>query len=164
MKRLACLLVMALGSNLLHARAEDEEKVPLEKLPKAVRQAVEKRFPKVEITGASKEKEGDKLVFEVSLKKNGKNIDVTLTETGVITLIEQELDFADLPEAVAKAFDEKYPKAKYEIVESVTKAADGKETLEYYEATLIDGAKKRWEVEVLPSGKIKSATEVKDGK
>lgn len=158
MKRLACLLVVALGTNLIHARTEDEEeKVPLDKLPKAV----EKRFPKIEITGASKEKENDKIVFEVSLKKNGKNIDVTLTETGTITLIEQELAFADLPKAVAAAFEEKYPKAKYEIVESVTKVTDGKETLEYYEATLVDAEKKKWEVEVLPDGKIKAATEVK---
>jgi hypothetical protein len=51
-----------------------------------------------------------------------------------------------------------------EIVESVTKVADGKETLEYYEATLVAADKKKWEAEVLPDGKFKSATEVKGGK
>ncbi len=101
------------------------------------------------------------MVYEVSLKKDGKKIDATVTEAGAITQIEQELAFKDLPKAVAKTFEEKYPKAKYEVVESVTKVADGKETLEYYEAVLIDGDKKKWEVEVLPDGKLTGATEVK---
>ena len=142
----------------------NEEKVPLDKLPQAVTEAVQKRFPKVEMTGASKEKDGDRVVYEVTLKKDGKAIDVTVTAAGTISLIEQQLDFKDLPKAVAKTFREKYPDARYEIVESVTKVAGGKETLEYYEATLVDAGKKTWEVEVLPDGKFKSATEVKDEK
>ena len=163
MNRIACVLALAAGmAAVVNVRA-DEEKVPLDKLPKAVKEAVEKRFPKVEMNGASREKDGDKLVYEVSLKKDGKNIDVTVTEAGAITLIEQQLDFKDLPKAVATTFEEKYPKARYEIVESVTKVAEGKETLEYYEAKVV-AAGKTWEVEVLPDGKFKSATEVKDGK
>jgi uncharacterized membrane protein YkoI len=142
----------------------DEEKVPLDKLPKAVAAAVQKRFPKVPVKDAAKEKDGDKVVYEVSLTKDGKNIDVTLTEAGAITLIEQQIGFADLPKAVAEAFEAKYPNAKYEIVETVTKVADGKETLEYYEAKLVAGDKKTWEVEVLPDGTIKAANAVKDGK
>jgi hypothetical protein len=161
MKTLVALF--AAGLVAVAAARADEEAVAPDKLPKAVTAAVQKRFPKVEVTGASKEKDGDKVVFEVSLKKDGKNIDVTLTEAGVITLIEQELAFKDLPKAVAKTFGEKYADAKYEIIESVTKVADGKETLEYYESTLVSGGKK-WEVEVLPDGKFKSATEVKDKK
>ena len=164
MNRIACVLALAVGMVAVVGVRADEEKVPLDKLPKAVAEAVQKRFPKVEVTGASKEKDGDKVVYEVSLKREGKNIDVTVTEAGAITLIEQQLDFKELPKAVAKTFGEKYPDARYEIVESVTKVADGKETLEYYEATLVDAGKKKWEVEVLPDGKFKSATEVKDEK
>lgn len=158
MRAILCALAVLVVS--AGARA-DEEAVPLDKLPKAVREAVEKRFPKVMMKEASKEKDGDKVVYEVTLKKDGKNIDVTVTEAGAITLIEQEIDFKDLPKSVARTFQEKYPKAKYEIVESVTKVADGKETLEYYEAKLVAGGK-TWEVEVLPDGKLKSATEVKE--
>jgi uncharacterized membrane protein YkoI len=161
MRAVLCLALVVVGAALVRA---DEEKVPLEKLPKAVVEAVQKRFPKIKMVGASKEKEGDKVVYEVTLKKDGKNIDVTVTEAGAITLIEQELAFKDLPKAVARTFEEKYPKAKYEIIESVTKVADGKETLEYYEATLVAADQKKWEVEVLPDGKFKSATEAKGGK
>ena len=164
MNRSACVAVLAVGLAAVTGVRADEEKVPLDKLPRAVKEAVAKRFPKVEVTGASREKDGDKVVYEVSLKRGGMNIDVTLTEAGAITLIEQQLAFKDLPKAVARTFEDKYPKAEYEVVESVTKVAGGKETLEYYEAKLVSADKKKWEVEVLPDGKFKSATEVKDGK
>lgn len=164
MSKFACVVALGVGLMAVFGVRADEEKVPLDKLPKAVKEAVEKRFPKVEMKEASKEKDGDKVVYEVTLKKDGKAIDVTVTETGAIVLIEQEIEFKDLPKAVAKTFEEKYPKARYEIVESVTKVADGKETLEYYEAKLVDAGKKKWEVEVLPDGKVKAATEVKDEK
>ncbi len=160
MRGVFCLAVVVAGSVVAWA---DEEKVPLDKLPRAVAEAVKKRFPKLKFTGASKEKDKEKVVYEVSLKKDGKNIDVTVTEAGAITLIEQELAFKDLPKAVAKTFKEKYPKAKYQIIESVTKVEAGKEKLAYYEATLVAGGK-TWEVEILPDGKFKSATEVKKGK
>lgn len=146
------------------ARADDEENVALDKLPKAVMDAVAKRFPKIKMTGASKEKEDGKVLYEVTLKKDDKKIDVTVTEAGAITLIEQQLVFADLPKEVAKTFEDKYPKAKFKIIESVSKVADGKETLEYYEAKLVAADGKTWEVEVLADGKFKSASEVKSGK
>jgi hypothetical protein len=162
MRAVLCVAAVLVGAAVVRA---DEENVPLNKLPTAVKEAVEKRFPKVEMKAASKEQDGDnKVVYEVTLKKDGKAIDVTVTEAGAITLIEQELAFKDLPRAVAATFEGKYPKAEYKIVESVTKVADGKESLEYYEAKLVAADKKTWEVEVLPDGKLKAATEVKDKK
>ena len=141
----------------------DEEKVPLDKLPKAVLEAAKKRFPKAEVKEASKETNDDKkTVYEVTLKEDGKNIDVTLTPEGKITLIEKEIDRKDLPKAVADTFDKKYPKATYKIVEEVIKVVDGKETLEYYEALLVTADKKTFEVEVLPDGKFKGETEKKE--
>jgi hypothetical protein len=161
MRWILCVAMLITGMALVSA---DEEQIPLNKLPKAVVEAVQKRFPKIPFTGASTEKDGTKVVFEVSLKQDGKNIDVTVSEAGAIVLIEQELAFRELPKAVAKTFNEKYPKAKYEIIESITKVAEGKESLAYYEATLVAADGKKWEVEVLPDGKLKSATEVKKAK
>ena len=159
MRAILAMVVVLSAASMLRA---DEENVPLDKLPKAITEAVQKRFPRVEMKSASKEKDGDKVVYEITLKKEGKNIDVTISEAGAISLIEQELDFKDLPAAVAKTFGEKYPNAKYEIVESVTKVVDGKESIEYYEAKLTGGDGKKWEVEILPDGKLKGATEIKD--
>lgn len=146
------------------AVSANADKVPLDKVPAAIKDAVKKRFPKAEMKDAGKEQDDQKKwVYEITLKQDKKNIDVTVTPEGSITLIEQELAFADLPKPVAATFEAKYPKATYKIVESVTKVKDGKETLEYYEALLVAADKKTYEVEVLPDGKFKSATEKKPG-
>jgi hypothetical protein len=139
----------------------DEEKVPLDKAPKAVLEAAKKRFPKAEVVGVSKETEKDKTVYEVELKENGKTIDVTVTPEGVITLIEQQIDAKDLPKAVAEALEKKYPKATYKIIEAVYSVKEGKETLDYYETTLVTADKKEYEVKVLADGKIKDEEEKK---
>src|SRR6478736_4892021 len=98
----------------------DEEKVPLDKVPKAVLEAAKKRFPKAEVVGASKETEKDKTVYEVELKEGGKTIDVTLTPEGTITVIERQIDAKELPKAVTETLDKEYPKATYKVVEEVT--------------------------------------------
>jgi hypothetical protein len=134
----------------------DEEKVPLDKVPKAVLEAATKRFPKAEVVGASKEADKDKTVYEVELKQGGKTIDVTLTPEGVITTIEQQIDAKDLPKAVAEALDKKYPKATHKIIEAVYAVKDGKEGLDFYEVLLVTAEKKEVEVQVLPDGKIKA--------
>src|SRR5205085_11412445 len=46
-------------------RADEEEKVPLDKLPKAVTEAVKKKFPRAELVSAEKEKQDGKTVYEV---------------------------------------------------------------------------------------------------
>ena len=158
-----CLAMTAVAAFILlpPVRA-DEEKVPLDKVPKAVLDAAKKRFPKGEVKGASKEVADGKTTYEISMKENGKNIDISLTPEGTITLIEKEVAFKELPKAVAATFNNKYPKATYQIIEEVIKVAEGKEMLEYYEAHLTTTDKKKIEAEVLPDGKFKSETEVKD--
>jgi hypothetical protein len=142
----------------------DEEKVPLDKVPKAVLEAAKKRFPKAEVVGASKETENKKTVYEIEMKADGKTIDVTVTEEGVITTIEQQIDAKDLPKAVTEALDKKYPKATYKIIEAVYSVKDGKEKLDYYEVLLVTAEKKEFEVEILADGKIKNEEEKKPEK
>jgi hypothetical protein len=133
----------------------DEEKVPLDKVPKAVLDAAKKRFPKAEVVGASKETENDKTVYEIELKENGKTIDVTITPEGVITTIEQQIDAKDLPKAVSEALEKKYAKATYKTIEAVYSVKDGKESLDFYEVLLVTAEKKEIEVKILADGKIK---------
>lgn len=142
----------------------DEEKVPLDKAPKAVLEAAKKRFPKAEVVGVSKEGEKDKTVYEVELKEAGKAIDVTLTPEGVITTIEQQIDAKDLPKAVSEALDKKYPKATFNIVEIVYAVKDGKENLDFYEVELTAADKKVFEVKVAADGTIKEVEEKKEEK
>ncbi|MBX9623228.1 MAG: hypothetical protein K2X82_05385 [Gemmataceae bacterium] len=156
--------VLALAVAVLPAplTRADEESIPFDKLPKAVADGFKKRFPNAKPTGASKETTEDKkTVYEVTFKTDGKTTDVTLTEGGAVTTIEKEIGKADLPKAAAAALDKKYPKATYKIVEEVTKVADGKEAVAYYEALVETADGKQWEVEVLKDGTIKNVEEKK---
>jgi uncharacterized membrane protein YkoI len=134
--------------------AADEEKVPLDKLPKAVVDAVKARFPDAKLVGAEKETENGKTVFEVAIKNKDQNIEVTLTPEGEIVEIEKEISAKDLPEKVTKALQAKYPKATYKTIEEVIKVDKKKEKLAYYEVLLVTADKKKFEVSVEPDGKI----------
>jgi hypothetical protein len=154
MRRIVCcLLAVGLFGAVAGVRG-DEEKVPLDKLPKAIKEAVKKRFPKADLVSAGKEKEGGKTVYEVTLKEAGLNIDVTATPDGTITTIEKQIKEKDLPEKVSAALAKKYPRATYKIIEEVWKVKGGKETMEYYEALLVTAEKKKLEVTVTAEGKI----------
>ncbi len=149
----AMIAVLAIGANDLRVRG-DEEKVPLDKVPKAVLDSVKKRFPKGEITAASKETDKDKVEYEVSVKETGKNIDVTLSPAGTILKLEKEIATKDLPKVVSESLAAKYPKAVYKLAEEVINVKDGEEKLEYYEVRLVTADGKMLEVVVSPNGKI----------
>jgi hypothetical protein len=153
-------VAVALGvfATAVAARA-DEEKVPLDKLPRAVADAVKARFRGAKLTGAAKEKEEGKTVYEVTLRDKDHGVDVTLTPEGKIVGIEKQIAARDLPRAVSEALEAKYPKADYKTVEEVIKVKGGEEKLESYEVLLITADKKKIEVVVSPEGKI---TKVED--
>ncbi len=127
----------------------DEEKVPLDKLPRAVTAAVKAKFPKAKLVSASKEVEDKKTLYEVSIKNEGQNIDVTVTPEGKIEIVEKEIKVTDLPKPVKAALDAKYPKAKIAKTEEITKG--DKVT---YEVLLTTAEKKTIEVVFDPSGKV----------
>jgi uncharacterized membrane protein YkoI len=142
-------LVALLGLAAVRADDEKEEKVALDKLPKAVTSAVKAKFEGCELVSASKEKEGGKDVFEITIKHKGHNIDVTFTPDGKLVSVEKEIEAKDLPKAVSEALDAKYPKAKIKKVEEETK--DGKVT---YEVLIVTADKKTMEVVFDPKGKV----------
>jgi hypothetical protein len=153
MTRLAGCVVFALIVVGLRA---DEEKVPLDKVPKPVLDAVKKRFPKAKLVEAAKETEGGKTTYEVVIKDGDTNIDIILTPDGKISVIEKTIKEKDLPEAVTKALKAKYSGAKYQKVEEVIKVTDGKETFDFYELQIVTADTKKVEVKIGKDGKIKS--------
>ena len=155
------LLVLSLCGNGGSAARADEEKIALDKLPKAVLEAAKARFPKAELIEAAKETDDDKVEYEVTLKDGETKYDVMFSPDGKITLIEKIIAAKDLPKAVAAALEEKYPKAVYKIYEELTKIADGKEFIAYYEVLIETADKKMLEVEVSPEGKILKTEEKK---
>lgn len=151
---------LLLAANAAHSQ---EEKVALAKVPKPVLSAAKAHFVDSEVTGASKETENGKLVYEVTIKHKGQNIDVTLTPEGEIILIEKEIAAKTLPASVASALQGKYPKAMYKIVEEIIKVEKKREKLAYYEVLLVKTDKKWLEVQVTPEGKIAHEEQKKPG-
>lgn len=150
---LTALLATALLAPLAHA---GEEKIELDKLPKAVKDAVTKRFPKAKLIEAAKEEDDKKKVeYEVTLKDGETKYDVMLTPEGAITLIEKTIAVSDLPKAVSAAIAKAYLNAKVTLAEEMTVVKDGKESLDHYEAVVETADKKTLELEVSPDGTIK---------
>lgn len=140
-----------------------EEKVPLDKVPKPVMEAVKARFKDAIVSGATKEKDDEgKLVYEVSLTVEDQTIDVVLAPEGDIHLIEKTIDAKNLPNAVAKALEDKYPKATYKRLEEVIKVEEKNEQLAYYEALLVTAKKRKLEVELTAEGNIVKESKVSD--
>ncbi len=139
-----------------------EERVPLDKVPKPVMEAVKARFNDADVTGASKETEDGKLVYEVTIKLKGQNIDVTVTPQGETLVVEKEIATGDLPKAVTKVLEDKYPKATYKIVEEITKVEKNEEKLAFYEVLLVTAEENALEVEVTAEGRIVNEEEGTD--
>jgi hypothetical protein len=102
------------------ARA-DEEKIALDKLPKAVTDSIQAKYADAKLVGAEKETKGDKTLYEVVIKHKDRNIELLLTPEGKIVEIEQAIAAKDLPRAVAQAIEKKYPKATIKAVEETTR-------------------------------------------
>src|SRR6266403_4728332 len=151
MRRSTPILAAALAfAALVSFVRADEQKVPLDKVPAKVLDAVKAKFPNAELKSASTEKEKNETIYEVTIKNDGQKIDVELKEDGTIVAIEKTIDAKDLPEKVTAAVKEKYGDVKYKRAEEVTK----KDKLEYYEVVIETAEKKVFEAEVSPVGKI----------
>lgn len=121
MNLLRTCLVAAVALAFSSATWADEEKVPLDKVPAKVKEAVKAKFPDAEIVAAEKEKDKDKTIYELNIKVKGQEIDVELTEDGKIISIEKTIAAKDLPKVVAEALEKKYPKAEITKAEEITK-------------------------------------------
>jgi uncharacterized membrane protein YkoI len=143
----AGLVLLAAG-----ARAEDE-KIPLDKVPKVIMKAIMDRFPGADVTSVEKEKENGKVMYDVELKHQGRKYEMDIQEDGTIVEIEKEVASKDVPEAITKAIKAKYPDCTIEEVMEVNKVEGKKETPINYEATIVTADKKKKEVIVSLDGK-----------
>ncbi len=153
----ALLWAMTVGFSLAtwstSARA-DEEKIALDQVPKPVMDAVKKKFPGAEIKQAEKEVEKDKTTYEIGLKHEGHNVDVSLKPDGTILEIEKEIAVKDLPAAVTKAINAKYAGAKIDKAEEIIEGDEVE-----YEVIVTTADKKMREIVLEPNGKIEEDEE-----
>ena len=165
---LMSLAVIGISGVMLLGQAQAKETaVPLDKLPKAVTEAVKKMFPKAELRKATQEKDDGETEYEVTIKNEGKMIDVTVDADGDIEGLEKEVDLKDLPkavkEAVKEAVSKAYPKAVQKSAEAVYEIEDGKEELKYYEIRVKAEDGKEVEVKVKTDGTLVTDADDDDG-
>jgi uncharacterized membrane protein YkoI len=134
-----------------------EEDIPLNKVPKAVMDSVKAKFPGAEMKGAAKEEEEGKTSYEVSITYGGKKIDVVAKPDGTILAVETVIKAADLPAAVKKTLEAKYPKAEYKTIESIEEG----DKLSY-EVLLETADDKDLEITLDRNGKILETEEKKE--
>src|SRR5262249_26832403 len=120
----AVATLLVLGTT---ARADDK-KVPPEKVPKAVMDAVKARFPGAEITSVEKETMDGKVIYDIELKQQGRKYEMDIQEDGTVLEVEKEVAGKDVPEVVTKAVLAKYPGATIKEVMEVNKVKDKQET------------------------------------
>jgi hypothetical protein len=157
-RRIVCRLGVGAAAGLLMlaavARADAGDKAaPLDKRPGAVKDAVKGRFPGAEVTGVEKETENGNAVYDIELKHKGSKYEVEVRWDGAILVIEKEVAAKDLPEAVAKALQAKYPRAAVTEVIEVNTVKDMKEALDHYEVGLLTADDKELAVTASPDGK-----------
>jgi uncharacterized membrane protein YkoI len=139
----------------------DEEKVPLDKVPKAVLDAVKAKFEGAKLVSAEKEVEEGKTVYDIAITHNSDKFEVEVSAEGVVLGYEKAIAVKDLPKAVSEAVEAKWPGSTLKGTESVYKVKDGEDKLESYEIQVEAADKKKFEVLVAPDGKITKETEKK---
>jgi len=138
---------------LATVRAEDE-KIPLDKVPKAVLAAVKAKYPKAQIVAAEKGDQDGKAVYEFDLKDGEKKWEVSFTPEGKFVSSEEAIKESDLPAKVQVAFKKKHGDAKVVGIEKET-TGEGAEAKVIYEI-VIETPKGKLEVQFDPEGKFLS--------
>jgi len=133
------------------------QKVTKKNVPAAVISAFEKSFPTAKVKGYSREKEGDKISYEIECMVGSVHHDVSYNADGSLVVDEETIRVEESPEAVKKAIQTAYPQGKIQLAEKLTTGSEIK-----YEFIVKTG-KKTQEVEFDASGKVVN-TEDKTGK
>jgi hypothetical protein len=142
-----------------------EEAVPLDKIPKAVKDALLSKFPKAKIDKCTRAKEGGAVVYDIEFhQQNGRKAEADIKEDGTWINYEKEIDAKDLPKAVRDAIEKKYPKSTLKEIMAETEVKGKDEKLSAYEVVLETADKKKLEVRVSPGGKILEDTSEKKPK
>jgi hypothetical protein len=158
------LLASAAGRAADEKEKNKTEKIPPDKIPKAVMDTIKARLPGAEITSAEKETEDGKVVYDIELKHKGRKYETDIQEDGTLIEIEKEVALKDVPEAVTKALKEKYPDATVKEVMEVNKVKGKTETPDHYEVTLKVGDKEREVLVSLDGKSVKTEEEAKKEK
>jgi hypothetical protein len=122
--RIASLVVAML---VIVSLTQADEPKDLDKIPKAVMEALKAKFPKAKIEKWTKEKEDGKEIYDIEFTVNGKKTEADIAADGTILNFEEEFPAKDLPKAVTDAVAKRYPKSTIQEVMKITEIEDKKE-------------------------------------
>jgi hypothetical protein len=152
---LLCLVVgCKQGAENAKAEGTAKDDLKLDEIPQAVMETLKAKFPDAQIHKWTKEKEGDFIIYDIEFKRQDRKFEADIKEDGTIHNWEKEIAIADLPEAVKKAVEEKYPSAHLKEIMEITAVVDGQDVLDGYEVVLETADRRGVEITVAPDGKI----------
>jgi hypothetical protein len=134
------------------ARSDDDEKVPLDKVPAKILDAVKAKYPKAKLVSAGKGDVDGTKVFEFKLKEGTKEWEAAFTLDAKFHSSEEPLKESDLPAKVKEAFTKKYGEVKILTAEKET-TGEGDKAKVVYEI-VIEHGKGKLEVQFDPEGKF----------
>jgi hypothetical protein len=146
---LALILVVCAGP----AAAQDEP-VALDKIPKAVMDALLARFPQAKIDTCTRTTEDGEVVYDIEFRQEGRKCEADITGKGTYINFEKAIQAASLPKAVRSAIEKRYPKSVLKEIMEETEVHGTSEKLSAFEVVLVTAGKKDVEVRVSPDGKI----------
>lgn len=156
------LLTAAIAFAALSISSRADEEIPLDKAPPTAVKAMKAKYPKAQVVKVEKEDDDGKPVIEFTLKDGTKKVEAEFTADGKFVKEEAEIAEKDVPAAVLKAFEQKYPDAKATRTEKVT-TGDGANAEVKYEFDITDGGKE-CEVYFSADGKFIEKKDSKDEK
>jgi hypothetical protein len=136
----------------------DDEKIPLDKVPAAFKDAIKAKYPKAEIVSAGKGDVDGTKVFEFKLKEGKKEWEVAFTPDAKFHSSEEPLTEAELPAKVKDAFRKKYGDVKLVSAEKET-TGEGEKVKVIFEI-IFEKGKDKLEAQFNPEGKFLAETKV----
>ena len=99
----------------------EEQAISCDAVPKPVRAAFEKAFPKASITECAKEVEKGKTAYEISSTEGGTRRDVLFHADGSLIVIEEAIPIESTPDPVQQAVRKMYPGGEITVAEKITR-------------------------------------------
>lgn len=151
------LVAVFCGAVARHSVANAQEKnaaVDVSEIPKIVLDALKGRFPKAEIRKWTQEKEENRVVYDIEFTQDGRKCEADIQENGSYINFEKAIAEKDLPEAVRKGIDTRFPKSTLKEIMEETEVSGADEKLSAYEVVVETAEKKSVELRLAPDGKI----------
>jgi len=150
-----CAVLCVIGGGLVFGDVED---IPINKLPKAVVDAVKAKFPKGKLGGASKETMEGEVTYGVELTVDKSKYTVVTNDEGEILEIDKEIPVKDLPKKVSDAVKKKYAKYKLDAADEIITIEEEAKEVKHFGVKISMGKKARYVV-LSPEGEIETDDE-----